>query len=182
MPGVPGHSPDIALPFDPTLARQLLAEAGYADGKGFPALELRWPFQSDTLDYLKTQWQKILNIEVKLERAEWAEVLEWFKTAQIHYIGFGEDAGPGAVMAGLRFISPNWQNDAFHKLLEKARRTYDKEASISLYQKADSILIEQAVVLPITYERQHHLLKPWVKIPARGTGSWSMKDVIIEPH
>ena len=35
-PGLAGHSPEIALPYDPTQARKLLAEAGYSAGRGFP--------------------------------------------------------------------------------------------------------------------------------------------------
>ncbi len=34
--GMPGHVPNIALPYAPERARQLLAEAGYAGGRGFP--------------------------------------------------------------------------------------------------------------------------------------------------
>ena len=38
-PGLPGHSAGIGLPYDPERAQRLLAEAGYADGHGFPTIE-----------------------------------------------------------------------------------------------------------------------------------------------
>ena len=38
-PGMPGHSPGIGWPFDPERARRFLAEAGYPEGRGFPAVE-----------------------------------------------------------------------------------------------------------------------------------------------
>ena len=39
-PGMPGHSPQIGLRFDPDLARDLLEQAGYTSGPIFPALPL----------------------------------------------------------------------------------------------------------------------------------------------
>src|SRR5690606_14615004 len=39
-PGMPGHSPGIALPHDPDEARRLLAEAGYPGGSDFPPVTL----------------------------------------------------------------------------------------------------------------------------------------------
>lgn len=38
-PEMSGHSPGIGLPYDPAQARRLLANAGYADGRGFPAVQ-----------------------------------------------------------------------------------------------------------------------------------------------
>ena len=38
-PGMPGHSPDINLPYDVTLARRLMSEAGYPGGRGLSGCE-----------------------------------------------------------------------------------------------------------------------------------------------
>ena len=38
-PGMPGHLPEIGLPCDLGQARQLLTEAGYPGGQGFPVVE-----------------------------------------------------------------------------------------------------------------------------------------------
>jgi tetratricopeptide (TPR) repeat protein len=40
-PGLPSHSAGIGLYYDPERARQLLAEAGYPAGRGFPTIEAR---------------------------------------------------------------------------------------------------------------------------------------------
>jgi hypothetical protein len=44
------------------------------------------------------------------------------------------------------------------------------------------ILIEEAVVMPITYMRFHKLCKPWVKLPAWRNVNFPLKDIILEPH
>ena len=41
--GVAGHSPGLVLPYEPTLARECLAQAGFAGGRGFPLVELLLP-------------------------------------------------------------------------------------------------------------------------------------------
>ena len=50
-------------------ARQLLAEAGYPDGEGFPTLTYNYPsleMDSDRARLLKEQLKKNLNIDIEL--------------------------------------------------------------------------------------------------------------------
>jgi ABC-type oligopeptide transport system substrate-binding subunit len=52
-----------------------------------------------------------------------------------------------------------------------------------LYQKVDRVLIEEAAIIPLVYDRRHLLVKPWVrKYPTSPIGTSFWKDVIIEPH
>jgi ABC-type oligopeptide transport system substrate-binding subunit len=70
-PGMPGHSAGVGLPHDPSQARQLLAEAGYPGGRGFPALEaLTWDAFEAPLVYLAEQWQESLGLEIRGEVVE----------------------------------------------------------------------------------------------------------------
>ena len=66
-PGIPGHSPGIGSPYDPEGARQLLAEAGYPDGRGFPVVGALLPRAAITLagcEYQQAQWQENLGVEI----------------------------------------------------------------------------------------------------------------------
>jgi ABC-type transport system substrate-binding protein len=52
-----------------------------------------------------------------------------------------------------------------------------------LYRQADHILIEEAAIVPLTYERSHLMVKPWVKkYPTSPVREWFWKNVFIEPH
>lgn len=54
---------------------------------------------------------------------------------------------------------------------------------MELYQQADRLIIDKAVVLPLTYDRRHMMLKPWVKrYPISALQNWFWKDVVLEPH
>jgi oligopeptide transport system substrate-binding protein len=51
-------------------AKKNLADAGYADGKGFPVLTITVndvPDRKATAEFLKEQWKKILNIDVNID-------------------------------------------------------------------------------------------------------------------
>ncbi|MGD8462277.1 MAG: hypothetical protein PVI09_00290 [Anaerolineae bacterium] len=68
-------------------------------------------------------------------------------------------------------------------LIEQARRVTDQARRMELYQQADRLIIDKAVVLPLTYDRRHMMLKPWVKrYPISALQNWFWKDVVLEPH
>ena len=71
----------------------------------------------------------------------------------------------------------------YDELVERARRSMNQEERIELYKRADQILVEEAVVVPLTYGSNHILVKSWLKNvigPALDHGPW--KDWVIEPH
>jgi ABC-type transport system substrate-binding protein len=80
-PGVLGHREHAAVyPFDVKKAQQLLAEAGYPGGKGFPAIKIAFRGeQSDVrlvADDVAGQLKKNLGITVGQEPMEWGAYLE----------------------------------------------------------------------------------------------------------
>ena len=76
-----------------------------------------------------------------------------------------------------------WASDVYVDLLEQARRITDHGERIAVYQRADRLLIEEAVILPIVYGRQHWLVKPWVRQFSPSALYWTFwGNVIIESH
>jgi ABC-type oligopeptide transport system substrate-binding subunit/DNA-binding SARP family transcriptional activator len=187
-PGLPGHSAEIGLPYDPERARQLLAETGYAEGRGFPDIDS--PTRRAVLphpEYLQTQWRENLGIEITWDVMEWATYLERLEEPpHIFLMGWLADYHDpdNFLRVGLWRERVRWQNEVYDKLVEEARRVTDQGARMQLYRQAERILVEEAAIIPLYYGRQHLLVKPWVSkfLPTSAAGRPRWKDVLIEPH
>lgn len=69
------YSQEMPDPFEENAqeARELLAQAGYPDGEGFPILKYSYPaieMDTATAQVLKEQWKKVLNIDIELNPQE----------------------------------------------------------------------------------------------------------------
>jgi oligopeptide transport system substrate-binding protein len=160
-----------------------MTQAGYPDGQGFPTIEIAYAKRIH-LEPVVAQWLVNLNVEVAIEITDWENVLSTVISRNIFFMGWnaGSPDPDYFLNVGIRSLLPRWRNNKYSQLLEEAQRTVDQGERIRLYQAADKILIDEAVVIPIAYEKYHQLCKPWVKPPAGGSGFWFFKDVIIEPH
>jgi ABC-type oligopeptide transport system substrate-binding subunit/class 3 adenylate cyclase len=187
-PGIPGHSPGIALAYDPDQARNLLAETGYPGGRGFPAVEaLTIVAPVGVIEYLLAQWRENLGIEVRWETMEWAETRDRLRGERPHIFVSGWTPSypdpDNFLRVALPWNETGWQNKAYTRLVEEARRVTDQAERMHLYGQADRILVEEAAIVPLTYARWHLLVKPWIsKYPMSPIYVWFWKDVIIEPH
>jgi oligopeptide transport system substrate-binding protein len=187
--GMPGHSPEIGLPYEPEQARELLAEAGYPAGRNFPSVEcLTRGFSGEfESDYLRSQWRQNLGIDIQWQTADWARLLERLDRDPPHLFRIGWVADYPDPDSPLRMSShrrwAGWRNETYTELIETARRITNQAQRMKLYQQADRILVEEAALIPILYGRHHLLVKPWVhkfSLSALNCPFW--KDVIIEPH
>ena len=73
-PGSAGYEPNTEIPYDPELAKQLLAEAGYENGENFPVLEILFNTQEGHRKIalaIQQMWQENLNINVELVNQDW---------------------------------------------------------------------------------------------------------------
>jgi len=187
-PGMPGYSAGIGLPYDPEQAQHLLAEAGYPGGRSFPTVDSLVPHGRESLsEYLQAQWREDLGVETTWEAMEWAKYLDGLEREPPHIFLCGWLADYPDPDSFLRAspIRPwtRWQNGDYDRLVEEARQVTDQGKRMKLYGQADRILVEEAVIVPLTYERLHLLVKPWVRrYPTSPIKYWFWKDVIIEPH
>ena len=186
--GMPGHLSEVGIPYSPSEARELLGRAGYKGSKGFPCLDgLSIFLFSSVVDNLQTQWRENLEIDIDWEIVEWEEFpnKERVQYPGMIVLGFIANFADPSDVLDSPFVDSRtgWQNDNYDRLIEDARQTFDQRERIKLYQKAERILIEDAVIIPLTYARWHLFTKPWVSnYPVSPVSVWYWRDVIIEPH
>jgi ABC-type transport system substrate-binding protein len=187
-PGLPGHLPGIGLPYDPKGAKDLLERAGYPCGRGFPEIEALTPLdQDDPLnEFLSVQWEQILGVKVvwKTVSPGLHLILE-SKPPDIFISHWHADyPDPDDFLGASQLLRwTGWRDETYLSLLDETRSIADQAKRMAVFNQADRLLMDAAAVVPITYNRQHFLLKPWVKrYPTSALYSWFWKDVVIEPH
>ena len=189
-PGMPGHMSEIGLPCDLERARQLLAEAGYSGGQGFPAVECCGRAgQADVAENLRSQWEANLGVAIQWKLVEWQEILARLGGQVPHLLLMGWAADypdpDNFLRARVGHIQQQsgWRHEVYDRLVKQAQRSLDQGERIKLYGEAERILVEEAPIMPIFHRAVRLLVKPWVaRFPTTGLREWFFKDVIIKPH
>ena len=167
-PGASGYEPQTEIPYDINLAKELLAEAGYPDGEGFPKLEILFNTSEDHRKIalaVQQMWQANLGITVELVNQDWKVYLSRersgdFQISRAGWIGDYEDPNTflDTLMPGRGNNKTGWANLEYEKLVNQANEIQDTEERFALLREAEKILIDEMPIIPIyTYVRQYQL-------------------------
>ncbi len=191
-PELPGHSPDIGLPYDPQEARHLMEAAGYPQGRGFPPVNMLLGLvglkKGDDLVFasLYEMWKENLGITIQnCWNESGKKQFEICQDFHFFFVGWLADYPDPASFLQTNYLieHSHWQSPKYEALVEEGRRTLDHGQRMNLYRQADRILIEEAVMLPLFYSHIYELRQPWVQNPT-GSSIYSpkWKDVTLLPH
>jgi oligopeptide transport system substrate-binding protein len=186
--GMPGHSPDIGLSYDPEEARRLLAEAGYPEGQGFPVVDaLAFDAAEARVAYLQSLWQDNLGVEIAWQMPKWTTFVDKLKHQPHHLVyamWVADYPDPDNFLRVSRAeVWPDWRDERYERLVSEAGRVMDQKKRMALYRQAEEILIAEMPILPLAYEREHLLIKPWIRhYPMTASRVIFWKDVILDAH
>jgi ABC-type oligopeptide transport system substrate-binding subunit/transcriptional regulator with XRE-family HTH domain len=183
-PGMPGHLAGCALEHDPAGARRRLA--GSRDGATIPLTIVTYARRHELARFLQESWQQALGIEVAVALVDPADFWEEVKhhDAPVAVGGWWADYPDpdNFLRVNIALDLPQWQHEGYQELLARAARRTDQGERLRLYEQAERILAEEAVLVPLYYTPFHLMLKPWVKryptSAVKNPGFW--KDVVIE--
>ncbi|MEW5947545.1 MAG: peptide ABC transporter substrate-binding protein, partial [bacterium] len=193
-PGIPGYTSPPGPPYDVKRARQLLAEAGFPDGKGFPRLTILFnthEAHKSVAEVIQQMWNQNLNVRVELENKEWKIYLKERETlnydiARAGWIGDYVDPNTFLDMfvTGGGNNNTGWGLKRFDDLIAAAAGTFDPGERAKIFREAENILInEQMPVMPIYYYVNMNMIKPWVKGFHFNVRDYhTLKGVYIAPH
>ncbi len=159
------------LKYDPQAARQVLAEAGYPDGKGLPVIEIFYNTgQGHELQAqaIAAMWEKHLGISVSLKGQEWKVFQETRNSGKFvvcRHGWFGDYVDPTTFLD--MFKQDSGMNDfglkdpKYDALMEKAAATYDPAQRMAILQEAERYVLNEVVaILPLYEYKVVHLFDP----------------------
>ena len=148
-------------------AKQLLAEAGYADGKNLPEIKLLTiPIYGDLGNYIANELRQI-GINIQVEVIQKSLLLEQTSKSQaLFFRGSWIADYPDAENYLSVFYSKNpappnytrYKNAAYDMLYEKSLSEKNDSLRYKLYQQMDKIIIADAPVVPLWYDMAIHLV------------------------
>ena len=156
-PGIPGRSATDFLPaHDPAGARDLLTQAGFPGGAGFPAVTLLGGGATDRAFAAEIQKELGVTVQVELQGAGFFDRLH-DDPPQIFAMGWVADyPGPNDFLgillgSGASNNYGRWSSPAFDKAVSDALAATDATAARTAFDAAEAIVRDEAPTLPLTY-------------------------------
>ncbi len=187
-PALQGHTPDIALRYDPDLARDCLARSGF-DGQIELAGMTVW---NEILDAIAGGWREVFGDRVSVSSWSWRQeealqVGERIQMAPVRLTGWLPGYPDPEYYLRLLFQSTSRTNEGgfadpvFDELIEAARQERSDRGRLERFHEADRYAVaERVAVIPLVYGRSTAFVRPhvhgWWEF---GKSSASFGDLVV---
>jgi peptide/nickel transport system substrate-binding protein/oligopeptide transport system substrate-binding protein len=171
------------LGFDPSAAKDALAQAGFADGSRVPEVTLAYANEGDNArvaQALREMWQENLGVDVKLQSYQLNDFNNALDTTyytpteglQFYFSVWGADyPDPQNFLSrqlrtGVRNNNGHFSDPRFDQLVEEADRMNARsqyQQRLQLYNQAEQIAISRVGWLPLYYPKFNVLIRPRVE-------------------
>jgi oligopeptide transport system substrate-binding protein len=175
-PDIAGYNPGAALTGGVDKAKQLISDAGFAGGQGWPT-DFTIVYSANAtvklvLEYLQAQWKQNLGINVALNSLESKAYVDWRVSRKTqpytggHFGQWGSDYGDPfnwhnfLFASDTDFYNTHWKNDQFDTIVAAAKGMTDKDARTKQYQMAEQILVTEQPHLPLYHGQSFFVIKP----------------------
>jgi oligopeptide transport system substrate-binding protein len=168
-----GFTATANVTFDPVRARQLLADAGYPGGKGFPRLEFLYNTNEGhrkIAEAVQQMWRRELGIDVTLTNQEAKVQIDNLHQGNFQIARFawvGDYVDPSTFLDIMTGDSGNndtrWKSAEYDRLISEAGRTADDAKRFALYQRCEQILADECPIAPLYFYTRTNLRLPSVK-------------------
>jgi oligopeptide transport system substrate-binding protein len=173
-PNTLGYTAEDGFAEDIAAAKALLAEAGYANGEGFPPTELLYNTSEGHRKLavaIQQMWKKNLNIDITLNNQDWKVYLDSeasgnFQISRAGWIGDYVDPNTFLDM-WLKDGGNNrtgWHNNEYDQLISEAAPAAKQRAQrYAHFRRAEAILMDAMPIIPIYTYNSTHLVHTHVK-------------------
>jgi oligopeptide transport system substrate-binding protein len=172
-PSLPGYEQQKCPPFDPERARELLAEAGFPDGRGFPMLEIHYntdEVHQAIAELVRKQWQRELGVNVSLRNEEWGSYLDTqqqMKYTVSRRTWGGDYLDPNTFLDMFVTDGDNnktgFSNAEYDRLIAAAAREQEEAARMGMLQQAERLLMDEMPIIPIYFYVSRNMVRPQVR-------------------
>ena len=170
LAGFKGYKPEL---YNPEKAKQLLAEAGYPEGKGFPKIKYLYDTKEvhrNIVQAIQEMWKQNLGIQIEPINVEWKVYLDRvekkdFQMARRAWIGDFEDPFTFLEMevSTSGNNNTNWVNPDYDRLIVASNMEADHDKRAALINQAETMAVDASARVPLYVYTKTYMLKPFVK-------------------
>jgi len=178
-PEMPGYDNSDLKPlaFDLDKARVLIAESIYGDVDNLPEITLYTTgaggATNRVIEAIVGMYEQNLGLRIGIEQTDWAtflmEISRPENPYQMYSLGWIADYPDPQNFLDILFHSGSldnhmgYANPEVDRLLEEARTEQDHDRRVSLYLQAEQMILNDAPWVPLHYDVEYWLTKPYVK-------------------
>ena len=183
-------------------ARELLAKAGYPNGKNFPQVTFHIypePRLVQVAEAVRSMIKTNLGIELQIQTIQFSEFLQLAEEGKLAMWGtrwYGDYPDPenyinllDGALVPKTLNEPSYPNSTRYTnaqasaLFAQAMAETNEEKRMELYKQAESMAIADSPATMLFYEMHYRLLQPWVRgYPLDGLARVNLRTVWYEKH